>query len=88
MGRLSNTQKLALDIEQLAFERERIAAEEDYCYLKRFNYSVEKFLERYPEGSAPDHLVAEALLISERELPGLYRKIVAKLRGLMRVDLE
>ena len=67
--------------------QKRIAEEPDFIALKRFNYSMEKFVQRYPEG-APDHVIAEALMISEPEVEELYQKAIVKLRHLMGVEVE
>lgn len=63
----------------------RLYREEDYVYSRRFEYSLTKLLERYPDG-APDSLIAAVLLIPETDIEPNYSIIVAKLREHMRVD--
>jgi hypothetical protein len=63
----------------------RIAEDPDFVYVKRFGYSLQKLLERYPDG-CPRRIVAQALMISEDDIEPLYQSIVVKLRGLMGVE--
>jgi hypothetical protein len=63
----------------------KLETDEDYLDLKRFDYSVNKALERYPDG-LPDHLLAQGLCISEAQLEERYQTIILRLRSLMKVD--
>ena len=63
----------------------KIAEDPDFINLKRFDYSLAKLLERYPEG-VPVRLIAGALLITEAEVEKLYQQVVVKLRNLMGVE--
>lgn len=65
--------------------KQRIMQDRDFIALKRFDYSLAKMVERYPEG-APDHVIAEALMMSEAEVEETYEKAVAKLRMIMGVE--
>lgn len=65
--------------------RMRLSEDEDYVYLKRFEYSLEKLLERYPEG-CPDRIVAQALMMTEEQVQEMYQKVVVRLRELMNVQ--
>lgn len=65
--------------------RSRIETEPDFVNLKRFDFSLEKVLEKYPEG-APPRLVAQALLMTEEEVEELFQQTVLKLREVMKVD--
>lgn len=64
----------------------RIHEEEDFVNLKRFNYSLLKVQERFPNG-APDKTIANALLLNEEDIPLIYQGIINKLREMLRVDL-
>ena len=64
--------------------RSRIETEPDFVNLKRFDFSLEKVLEKYPEG-APPRLVAQALLMTEEEVEELFQETVVKLREVMKV---
>lgn len=66
--------------------KKKVETEPDFIALKRFDFSLEKLLERYPEG-CPDRIIANALMIAEAEVEELYEKAVAKLRIIMGVSL-
>lgn len=63
----------------------RLYTDPDYIALKRFDYSINKLVERYPDG-APPKLIAQALLITEEEVEEIYQGIVLKLREAMVED--
>jgi hypothetical protein len=60
-------------------ETERLETEEDYIALKRYDFSLEKLLERYQDG-VPNHIAAKALKITEAELEARYHEAVNLLR--------
>lgn len=60
--------------------------EEDFIAIRRFNYSLEKLLERYPDG-APDRIIGQALAIDEGSVEQLYNETVERLRKLMGVSV-
>jgi hypothetical protein len=64
--------------------RYRLRTEPDFIGMKRFDYSLAKLLERYPEG-CPDKIIAQALLVSEPEVEEMYQKAIARLRIIMGV---
>lgn len=66
-------------------QKKRVAEEPDYVALKRFDYSLAKLLERYPDG-CPDKVIAQALLVSEEEVEELYQTAIARLRIIMGVE--
>jgi hypothetical protein len=76
MGKLL-TSKKAIDV--------KIDEEPDFVCLKRFDFSLQKVLERYPEG-APNHVIASALNISDDEAQELYESALVKIRTFMKVD--
>lgn len=59
--------------------RKRINTDPDFVALKRFDFSLEKVIEKHPNG-VPNKLIAAALLMTEEEVEDLYEKVVAKLR--------
>lgn len=65
-------------------KRELIDVDPNFIAIKRFNWSLDDLLERYPDG-VPDHIIAAALLIEEEEIEVMYQNIVGKLRELMKV---
>jgi len=62
-----------------------IANDPEYIASKRFNYSLSKLIERYPDG-CPDRVIANALQMSENEIEDLYKCIIVKLRKFMKVE--
>lgn len=59
----------------------------DFIAIKRFDYSLAKLEERYPDG-APDRVIAAALQISEDEVGARYARIVSQLRTDLGTDKE
>jgi hypothetical protein len=59
--------------------QKRLEAEPDFVALKRFDYSLDKVLERYPNG-CPTRIIAQALLMTEEEVEAAYERVVEKLR--------
>ena len=66
--------------------RKMIDTDPDFIYMKRFDFSLEKFLDRYPEG-APVRVIAQALMMTEEEVEEIYERIVVQLRQAMNVDV-
>jgi hypothetical protein len=58
----------------------RLHTDPDFVANKRFDYSLEKLVERFPDG-APDKTIATALMISVEDVPRLYADVMAKLRS-------
>lgn len=69
----------------MAIDKKRLETDPDYIALKRFDYSLKKLLQRYPEG-APDRIIANALLIPEEDVEEVYDATVQKLREVMGVS--
>lgn len=65
--------------------KERIANDPDFVALKRYEYSLDKLLNRYQDSSIPDRVIAQALNLSETELEAVYTALIAKLRERMGV---
>ncbi len=65
----------------------RIQSEPDFIYNKRFDFSLEKCLDRYPDG-APTKLIAQSLLMTEEDVEETTQRIVAKLQVIMKVNDE
>jgi len=65
----------------------RLAEEDDFVNLSKFDYSIESLLKRYPDG-APDRFIAKGLCIPEEQVESIYRNVVVKLRSLMKVEDE
>lgn len=63
-------------------DQNKIMEDPDYIDIKRFDFSLKKLLERYPDG-CPNRIIAKALDISEEEVEAKYEEIVQKLRTLI-----
>lgn len=67
--------------------RELLATDPDFIYSKRFDFSLKKLLERYPEG-APTKVIAQSLMMTEDELQELEQSIIIKIRQGLRVEVD
>lgn len=61
--------------------------DKNFIYSKRFNFDIEKLLERYPDG-APAKLIAQVLLISEEEVEKIIESTILQIRSKMKVEVE
>lgn len=59
-----------------------LSNEEDFILLRRYNYSLQKLVDKYPEG-CPDHIIATALGVDEAVVKERFAKIIACLRAQM-----
>jgi DNA-binding NarL/FixJ family response regulator len=62
-----------------------ISDDEDFVYLKRFDYSLLNVLERYSDG-CPDRIIAQALCMTEEAVNEMYDSIILRLRAFMGVS--
>lgn len=67
--------------------RRRIETERDFIAIARFDFSLAKLEERYPNG-APNKVIASALKMSEDEVEAAYNSAVLKLRAAMKVEVD
>lgn len=63
-----------------------VETEPDFVAIKRFEYSLNKLMMKYPEG-APTKVIAQALLVTEDEVEELYEGIIMKLRQALDVSV-
>lgn len=68
------------DLDQIT--QERLETDPDFILIRRFDYSLKKLVERYPDG-APDRIIAQALGIEEHEVQEIYRGVVLKLKSIL-----
>ena len=61
----------------------RIEEDADFVALKRFDYSLDNVIRRYPDGT-PSHVIARALCMTEEQVRATWVSIVQKLRNTMR----
>ncbi len=66
--------------------RKKLNTDPNFANAKRYDYSMRKLEERYPDG-APDNVIATALMIPEVEVEPALAKLVVKMRELMGVEL-
>jgi hypothetical protein len=66
--------------------RKKLNTDPDFAFAKRYDYSMRKLEDRYPDG-APDNVIATALMIPEDQVAPLLAILVVKIRGLMGVEL-
>lgn len=60
----------------------RLHTDPNFICIRRFDYSMENLLRRFPEG-APDATIAKALLVSVDDVERLYSEIITKLRSAL-----
>jgi len=63
--------------------KERLQSDPDFINIKRFDYSMKKLLERYPDG-APPNVIAQGLMMTEEELEVMYQNILGKMREIIK----
>ena len=56
-------------------DQEKILTDENYIGMKKYDFSLEKLLQRFPDG-CPDHIIANALKIKENEVEINYLRII------------
>lgn len=66
--------------------RQKIDSDPDFIWSKRFDFSLKKLLERYPNG-APQHIIESALQMTTDEVEDTYEGIIERLRTEMNVQL-
>ena len=74
-------QKFFYSLEQI---KDKLRNDPGFISMKRFDFSIDKLEQRYPDGP-PDHIIAQALGLEPEELKDLYRSIVQKLKTSMGV---
>jgi len=65
--------------------KQQILTDPDFVYSKRFNFSLEKLMDRYVDGP-PKRIQAQVLMITENELEEIYEQAIQKLRKFMNVN--
>lgn len=62
----------------------KMNTEPDFIYMNRYGNSINKLLQRYPEG-CPDHIIAASFEINEVELEKRFQQIISTLQIRMGV---
>jgi hypothetical protein len=65
--------------------REKIQNDPLFVNVKRFEYDIEKLEVKFPDG-CPNHVIADALMMTEDEVEAHMDAIVSKLRTVMGVE--
>lgn len=65
--------------------RKKVHTLPDFVNSKRYDHSLQKLEERYPDG-APNKVIANVLMIEEEEVEPEFEKVVVKLRDKMGVE--
>jgi hypothetical protein len=65
--------------------KRKIDQDPDFVNLKRFDYSLTRVLERYPNG-CPIRTIGVALAIPEEEVEEAYQRVILKLRKIIGVS--
>lgn len=65
--------------------KDKIDNDPDFINIKRFDYSLKKLLDRYPDG-VPDRIIAQALAMEPEEINKLFENILVKLREKIGVN--
>jgi len=58
----------------------KIETDPVFINIKRFDYSIENLIDRYPDG-APLRLIAQALNMTEEEVQETYNNVLTKLKA-------
>jgi hypothetical protein len=67
--------------------KQKLIDDPDFVFLRRFDYSMKKVLERYPDG-LPEKLISQALMLSEEEVEALYQETLSFFRKEMKVEAQ
>lgn len=59
----------------------------DFIYLKRFDYSLEALMDRFPNG-VPIKIIAQALVLTEEEVEQSLESALSKLRNHLKIELD
>lgn len=65
--------------------KQKVASDEDFVFLKRFDYSLKELVAKHP-GGVPDRVIAAALMVTEEDVRDLYDEVILKLRRAMKVE--
>jgi hypothetical protein len=65
----------------------RINEEPDFVYLEKFDNSLSKVLDKFPDG-APNKLICKALMMTEEEVEETARSAIMKIREALGVEVD
>jgi len=67
--------------------KNKIETDPDFINLKRFDFSLKKLQEKYPNG-APDRIISQALGLPEAEINQRVQQVLSKLKSQITYDIE
>lgn len=67
--------------------KKKILEDRDFINVKRYDFSLKKLLESYPDG-VPEELICRALDMTSKEVHDTYLRCVVKLKNAMKVDFS
>ena len=65
--------------------KKKITTDEDFIYCPRLGNSLEKFIEKYPEG-VDDEKIAKVLLMDEEEVEETFQNAIRKIRDNLKIN--
>lgn len=65
--------------------KQKIYSDEDFIYCPRLGNSLDKLIEKNPEG-VDNERIAKVLLISEYEVEKIFNKAIIKMRKIIGLD--
>jgi hypothetical protein len=68
-------------------DKNKVSTDPLYIAINRFDCSLSSLLDRYPD-QVPDHVIQQALMLSEEEMNELYNSIVLKIRKDFNVKIS
>jgi len=66
-------------------QRQMIRQETDYVFLRRYHYSVDEAIQKFPDG-LPTVMIAKGLGETSDWVESQYRTVVGKIRGMISED--
>ena len=67
--------------------KNKIETDPDFINLKRFDFSLKKLCEKYPNG-APERILSQAFCLPEAEINQRYQQTLQKLKSQITYEYE
>lgn len=65
--------------------KQLVEQDPDFVAVKRYGYSLAALRDRYPDG-APDHIIAQALVMTEDEVGERKLAVIQKIRAALGIE--
>lgn len=59
----------------------------DFIFSKKFDFSLDKMLERYPDGIS-NKMIARSLLLTEQDVSEILESIIQKFRNQLKIEVD